>query len=93
MNSFSFAGSGSDLPDEYSGWMDGCIPPPSPLVYQTLCYGLNHDQTDARGLFSAMMNQCQAETSHCIGLLFTGVSSAPRAGWEGGVRHIHPAIN
>lgn len=26
MNSFSFAGSGSDLPDEYSGWMDGCSP-------------------------------------------------------------------
>lgn len=29
MNSFSFAGSGSDLLDEYSGWMDGCIPPVS----------------------------------------------------------------
>lgn len=27
MNSFSFAGSGSDLLDESSGWMDGCIPP------------------------------------------------------------------
>ena len=26
MNSFSFAGSGSDLLDESSGWMDGCIP-------------------------------------------------------------------
>lgn len=60
MNSFSFSGSGSDLLDEYSGWMDCCKPPVST---KALCFGLNHDQTVAHDLFTGMMNRCHAGLS------------------------------
>lgn len=69
MNSFSFIRSGSDLLDEFSGWIVA-----TPCVSRALCYGLYRDYTGAHALFTGMMDQCQAEKDIVLLSLFPGFS-------------------
>lgn len=74
MNSFSFAGSGSDLLDEYSGWMDGCIPP---CVYCTELSVMVLIMIRLVAMTCSVKRWINARLTQTIVLvfLFTGVSS------------------